>query len=61
MSILEFRYLKHGESMPDGYELRDNLQGTHHGHFAVLIVEKDGNRKRTYERKKSLKSDKTIG
>ena len=41
MTILEFQYLRHGTAMPDGYELANDLQGTHHGHFAVLVVKKE--------------------
>lgn len=57
MSIIEFRYLRHGQKMPDGYELADDLQNTHHGHFAVLIVEKDENRTIPGKRKAGVKPD----
>ena len=38
---MRFTYLPHGKPMPENYELIDDLQGTHHGHFAVLVGEKE--------------------
>jgi hypothetical protein len=32
-----FRYLKNSEPVPEGWEIADSLDGTHHGHHARLI------------------------
>ncbi len=34
-----FRYLKHGEPIPHGWELANKMDGTHHGWHGVLIKE----------------------
>lgn len=39
-SITEYKYLPHGELIPKGWKLANDLQGTPHGHHAVLIVRK---------------------
>lgn len=36
----EYQYLPHGKPIPEGWELANNLQNTHHGHHAVLIKKK---------------------
>lgn len=34
----EFRYLKHGTPLPEGWRLADNFEGCRHGLYAVLIM-----------------------
>lgn len=35
--ITTYRYLRHGQPIPDGWRLAHDLNDTRHGHFATLI------------------------
>jgi hypothetical protein len=36
----EYQYLPHGKPLPEGWDLANDLQGTSHGHHAVLLKKK---------------------
>lgn len=46
-SIREYRYLPHGKPLPRGWQLANDLQGTRHGHHAVLIVKNEKAKNKT--------------
>lgn len=35
--MAEYRYHPHGIPIPEGWQLSESLQGTHHGHYSSII------------------------
>lgn len=38
--IEEFRYIRHGKPIPEGWELVADFEGTHHGRYSQGIIRK---------------------
>lgn len=52
-SIREYAYHPHGKPLPKGWRLASDLQGTRHGHHAVLIVKENEKEANKAKRKKA--------